>query len=251
MGPRGWIGRRLVGIPREVRVRGGVGDGLVMGTALASADYADGTNELPVQEAIRDALKGGDVFYDIGANVGFFGLIAARLVGAEGAVYAFEPVPGVAAEARANAARNELANVHVIEAAASCRTGTATLVVTRHPGGASLSEADAGRDATGKLEVRTVRIDDLVAAGAVRPPDAVKIDVEGVEPDVIDGLSATLVSHRPTVVCELDAPEGDVLEAKVREVSAMLGELSFDVRLLPPSYARSGWHVLHLVATPV
>lgn len=230
---------------------GGVGDGLVMGTAYASADYADGTNELAVQEAIRDALSPGDVFYDIGANVGFFGLIAARLVGERGAVYAFEPVPEVASEARANATRNGLSVVTVIQAAASDRAGTAGLSVTRHPGGATLSEADAGPDAVGTLEVRTVRIDDLVAAGELRPPNAVKIDVEGVEAQVVDGMRETLSSYRPAVVCELDAPSPEALRPKHDSIAAMLRDLAYDVRVLPASYAGSGWQVVHLLAIPV
>lgn len=246
-----WLGRRPGARPAEVTVKGGVGHGLVMGTAHSSADYADGTNELPVQKAVRDALSPGDVFYDVGANVAFFGLIAARIVGDDGAVYAFEPIPHIAAEARANAERNGLANLRVLELAASDRPGTASLVVTEHPGGATLSATEAGDDATGTITVRTVRLDDLVAAGEIRPPDTVKIDVEGVEREVLEGLRRTIVDHRPAIVCELDAPTRERVDDKVDAVTAFLGEMGYGVRLLPPSYEGSGWHVLHLVATPV
>lgn len=246
----GWFSRRFGSRPAEVTVKGGVGDGLVMGTAHASADYADGTNELPVQEAIRDSLAPGCVFYDVGANVGFFGLIAARIVGAEGAVYAFEPLPHVAAEARANAERNGLANVEVLEVAASDREGTASLVVTEHPGGATLSETDVGDDAVGRVTVRTVRLDDLVGAGTVRPPHAVKIDVEGVELAVVEGLRRTLTEHRPVLVCELDAATRERADEKVGGITEVLGDLGYVVRALPASYEGSGWHVVHVVASP-
>ena len=246
----GWFRRRFGARPAEVTVKGGVGDGLVVGTSYSSADYADGTNELPVQEVVRDSLAPGGVFYDVGANVGFFALVAARLVGPDGAAYAFEPLPHVAAEARANAERNGLANVEVLEVAASDREGTASLVVTGHPGGATLSAADAGDDAVGSVEVRTVRLDDLVAAGAIRPPDVVKIDVEGVELEVVDGLRRTLAEHRPVLVCELDAATKDRVDEKVRAATKRLGELGYGVRVLPSSYEGSGWHVVHVVATP-
>lgn len=242
--------RRLGATPSAVTVRGGVGDGLVLGTAHASADYADGTNELPVQEVVRDSLAPGGVFYDVGANVGFFGLIAARIVGPAGAVYAFEPLPHVAAEARANAERNGLANVEVVEVAAGDRDGTASLVVTRHPGGATLSQADVGGDAVGRVAVRTVRLDDLVAARIIRPPDAVKIDVEGVELEVIDGLRRTIAARRPVIVCELDAATRERADEKVRGATEVLGGLGYAVRRLPSSYEGSGWHVVHLVARP-
>ncbi|HVM06680.1 MAG TPA: FkbM family methyltransferase [Acidimicrobiales bacterium] len=246
----GWLRRRLGATPSSVTVRGGVGEGLAMGTAHSSADYADGTNELPVQEVVRDSLAPGGVFYDVGANVGFFGLIAARIVGRAGAVYAFEPLPHVAAEARANADRNRLANVEVLEVAAGDREGTASLVLTRHPGGATLSEADVGDDAVGRVTVRTVRLDDLVAAGTIRPPDAVKIDVEGVELEVIDGLRRTIAECRPVIVCELDAATRARADEKVRGAAEALSGLGYDVRRLPSSYEGSGWHVVHVVARP-
>lgn len=246
----GWFGRRFGARSAQVTVKGGVGDGLVMGTAYSSADYTDGTNELPVQEAVRDSLGPGRVFYDVGANVGFFGLIAARIVGGDGAVYAFEPLPHIAAETRANAERNGLGNLQVLEVAAGDREGTASLIVTRHPGGATLSRADVGDDAVGEVAVRTVRLDDLVVAGTIRPPDTVKIDVEGVEMEVIDGLRRTIAGHRPVIVCEFDAVTGDLADEKVHRAGEVLGQLGYALRLLPPSYEGSGWHVVHVVATP-
>lgn len=247
---RGWPGRRFVRRPAVITVRGGVADGLVMGTAHASADYAQGTNELPVQEAVRDRLSPGGVFYDVGANVGFFALMAARIVGEGGAVYAFEPLPRIATEARANAERNGFTNIQVIEAAVSDRDGRATLVVTGHPGGASLSEADANVDATGTVTVTTVRLDTLVESGAIRPPDVVKVDVEGVEPEVVEGLRATLLTHRPTVVCELDAATKGRVAEKVSRLTAVLADLGYAVSELPRWYEDTAWHVVHLVATP-
>ena len=58
----------------------------------SNPEYGSGSNELPVQEAIKNLLRPGEVFYDIGANVGFFTIIAGRLVGPTGSIVAFEPV---------------------------------------------------------------------------------------------------------------------------------------------------------------
>src|SRR5262245_36111858 len=52
-----------------------------------------GTYEMDLQRLIVSSLKPGDVFYDVGANVGFFSLLAASLVGSRGTVIAFEPLP--------------------------------------------------------------------------------------------------------------------------------------------------------------
>ena len=250
MGLRGWLGRRFAAPPAQVTVEAGPGQGLILGNAFSSADYTDGSNELPVQEAVRDSVSPGEVFYDVGANVGFFGLIAARVVGDAGVVYAFEPIPHIAAQARANAESNNLTNLEVLEVAVSDRDDSAPLIVTTHPGGATLSGADAGDDALHEVEVRTVRLDTLVEAGTIRPPNAVKIDVEGVEVEVLEGLRTTLARYRPRVICELDAATRERLAEKIEGTNAVFRDLGYATRELPPSYEGSGWQVVHLLATP-
>ena len=242
--------RRAVAPQRAERIRGGVGDGLRIHLAYASADYTDGANERPVQDAVASLLAPGGTFFDVGANVGFFSLVAARVVGASGHVYAFEPVPHIAECIRANARRNELANIDVLEVAVVDRGGRAPLLLSAHPGGATLSDRDTPADLTGTIEVETVAIDDLVAAGTVQPPTVVKVDVEGVELEVLQGMDNTLRTHQPAIVCELDAATEDEVRAKLEPVSAFFGERSYRIEHLPRSYTGMGWQVLHLVARP-
>src|SRR5918994_1204228 len=96
----GRVARRLIdwirwhGTTRTV-LRGPAA-GLRISTGNSSANYAEGTNELPVQHAVEELLRKGDTFFDIGANVGFFSLLAARRVGTHGKVVAFEVVPEIA-----------------------------------------------------------------------------------------------------------------------------------------------------------
>ena len=231
-------------------IRGGVGRGLRISLRHASADYVSGTNELPVQEALRDHLGAGDVFYDIGANVGFFSLVAARLVGSRGRVYAFEPVPFIADSVEANAARNRFGNVTVLVVAVGAETGTRELFMSSHPGGATLSAADASADVVGTLQVPTVAIDELVAGGRARPPTVVKIDVEGAELDVIGGMARTMQTFGPVLLCELDdaAPEG--LARKLRRFRETLEEHGYEVTVLERSYTGVDWQVAHLLAQP-
>ena len=185
-------------------VRAGPGRGLRIGHAQASADYRLGANELPVQQAVVDALHEGDVFYDIGSNVGFFALVAARRVGPTGEAYAFEPLPANVEQIQANTAANKLDNLTIIPSAVGDQEGTATLYIDAHPGGATLSIDDSS-GVGGQMGVEVVRIDDLVVTGRCRPPDVVKIDVEGLEPAVLRGMASTLAEHRPVVICEVDA----------------------------------------------
>lgn len=232
------------------RVRAGPGMGLRIGRGEASADYRHGTNELPVQVAIVDALRADGVFFDIGANVGFFSLLAARAVGSRGVVHAFEPVHANAARIGANARYNRLGNVVVHEVAVTDASGTVTLVLAAHPGGAAVASAGAPPDAVGSVEVPAVTVDELVLHGSVRAPSVVKIDVEGAEAAVLRGMAGTLEQYRPVVVCEVDAADADVLAAKRIAVSGLLVAAGYDVEDLEPSYAGGEWQVTHLLARP-
>lgn len=241
---------RLRGLRRRAyTVRTGPAAGLRLFPAGASADYASGDNELPVQQAIHDLLSPGGVFYDVGANIGFFALLAARKVGPTGAAYAFEAVGEHAAAIGRNAALNALENLTVVEAAVSDVDGTAELLLTAHPGGATLATGSTPPDLTGRRQVTTVRLDTLVDGGSIRPPSVVKIDVEGAEPAVLDGMAAILAAHRPALVCEFDGPDEATVAAAVETFQARLAGLSYAVAALAPSYAGSGWHVVHVVAT--
>jgi FkbM family methyltransferase len=233
-----------------VTVRRGVAAGLRLEMSGASADYGPGTNELPVQEALRDLLAPGTIFFDVGCNVGFFTVLAARLVGPTGSVHAFEPIPHLAASARRNAAVNGLDNVSVHAVAVADHGGQAELLLAEHPGGATLSRSDAPPDLAGVASVPVVTLDDLVARGQVPPPDVVKIDVEGAEMAVLDGMQAVLHTNRPSLLCELDSGHSETLALKVLAWRERMAAIQYVVQDLPPSYEGSAWHVYHALATP-
>src|SRR5687767_10821855 len=138
---------------RQVTVQGGPGVGLVLDLAGASADYETGLNELAVQQAVVDSLRPGDVFVDVGANIGFFSLLAARAVGPDGRVIAIEAVSELAAAVRANAALNGFTQIEVVEAAASDAAGEVELMLAQHPGGATISTSDTPPDLIGRRTV--------------------------------------------------------------------------------------------------
>jgi FkbM family methyltransferase len=240
--PARWLASR-----RPVRVRAGHAAGMRMDLRRASAWYARGDNERPIQNAIAANLAPGDVFLDIGANVGFFSLIAARAVGPRGRVYAFDPVPANAAAIRRNAALNRLASLEVIQAAVCASDDQSELVLARHPGGAVLTGRGQPPDARGRIQVRTVSIDRLVMDGRVSAPTLVKIDVEGGELDVLRGMVQTARACTPRIICELDDPDLVALESKIAAVDMFLNELGYTVTRLERAYGQAG--VAHLLAT--
>ena len=235
---------------RDIKIIKGEGAGLRFNTGQASPAFAFGTNEQPVQAALAQHVKSGDVVYDIGANVGFFSVIAARLVGEQGAVYAFEPLPANAAQLRHNIDLNGFEQVHIFEYAVSNQSGQGELLIAANVGGSALSTADPPPDQTGIMPVEVVAIDDLIPAQVLRPPSAVKIDVEGAELDVLQGMRHTIEAHRPVIIYEVDAATQEYLQEKQSAIYDFLTETGYNLSELPASYGNSAWHVLHVIAIP-
>jgi hypothetical protein len=113
-----------------------------------------------------------------------------------------------------------------------------------------VASAGAPPDAIGFIDVTTATVDDLIGAGRVRPPTLVKIDVEGAEFGVLDGMEATLRTHRPVVLCEIDGEESRALAAKRSRILDLLRSAGYTIEDLPPSYPGSAWLVEHILARP-
>ncbi|MEO8036164.1 MAG: FkbM family methyltransferase, partial [Acidobacteriota bacterium] len=144
------------------------------------------------QKVFLQQVGPGAIVFDVGANVGFFTLLASRLAGPGGHVYAFEPVPLNLEFLRRHLQLNKSGNVTVLPLAASSTRGTAHFALAGSPSMGSLS-------ADGELTVRTETLDALIAAGTARPPTFMKIDVEGAEYDVLTGAAETLRQYEPAI----------------------------------------------------
>jgi len=136
------------------------------------------------------AISGARVVYDIGAHVGYYSVLASRVLGCAGQVVAFEPDPQNVAFLRQHLKMNGIDNVQVAEAAVSDRCGTA------------MFQQDASRymgalNQGGSLPVRTLSVDALLSSAEFPAPDVIKIDVEGAEQQVLSGAERTLRSKHP------------------------------------------------------
>lgn len=238
-----------MGVPLTASVRHGPGAGLRLRLDGASRTMLAGRYEEPIQAAVEAQLGAGDGFVDVGANIGYLTLIAARIVGPDGWVLAVEPVPGNAALIRANAAINRLPQVMVAEAAAGAVDGAGELVLARHNGGAALSTAPAPPDACGRMAVPVVTLDTLLAGHRLPPPRMVKIDVEGSESEVLNGMRGTIARHRPAILFEVDAATRDQAERRFNDLSAGLASQGYRVATLPAAYPAGDWAVIHGLAT--
>ena len=180
----------------------------------------NGTYEREQTALFERLLRPGHTVLDVGANVGYYTLLASVLVGDAGRVHAFEPEPRNAGFLRRHAAINRRGNVRVEQAAVSDRAGTARFDFGSGSGTGHLADA-------GALEVRTLRLDDYCAEHGLAP-DALKIDVEGAEVSVLEGARQTLERHRPVLFlsthgAEVHAPSLAFLRGLGYRVSPILG----------------------------
>jgi FkbM family methyltransferase len=144
--------------------------------------------EAAVVEAIRSRLRPGDTFVDAGANIGFYSVLAARIVGDAGRVVAFEMMPDTAAVLRRHIELNHLSNVTVIEHAladAADRTLDAHVIEGKF-GQASISPDKSGR----LVSVRTTTLND--ALRDIPRVAVMKMDIEGAEEQALRGAEQVL-----------------------------------------------------------
>ena len=203
---------------RDMRVLGGRLAGARINLGGSALGYLAGTAEADMQRTLEQLVEPGQVVYDVGANIGFFTILCARLVGPQGKVYAFEPMPANAATLRHNLAINGLQNVTVVEQALSSSSGRAELFISPWSAFHSLNVEGAvkrdnrGRDAAPPIEVETVTLDEFVREQGGETPDLVKLDVEGAELLALEGMRDTLRSAAPLLLCELHWTQAPFME---------------------------------------
>jgi FkbM family methyltransferase len=172
----------------------------------------EGQWESWVTKAMRDNLRPGMTVVDAGANVGYFTLIACDSVGREGRVFAFEPDPETFEMLFRNVEMNgyrPICQCHRV--ALSSMRGTATFYrFSVHFGGNSLWHTGGAtteiRDEVAEVQVDTIAFDDFAEDAGIGTVDLIKIDTEGSEAHVLQGMRKTLAANTNIVLlCEFNA----------------------------------------------
>jgi len=172
-------------------------------------DYYDARNfyEPDVSRLMLQVLRKGDIVVDVGANCGYFTLLAASLVGPSGTVVSIEPAPACVKRLEANLRRNALANVIVLDRVAAAQTGEVTFYLNSdNSGGNALwNPGDwpanrKSRDNPVSITSAATTLDAEWSAHALSYPKFIKIDTEGAEQAVLEGASGLLSSGKVSFV---------------------------------------------------
>ncbi|UCG72792.1 MAG: FkbM family methyltransferase [Chromatiales bacterium] len=161
---------------------------------------------------LRQELRPDDVFLDIGANIGIYTIFAARRLSDGGAVTAVEPHLVNATRLLQNVRANELEDrVSVLTCALAGTNGFRDFNYREWGAGTSNSQLGRCRDSRGRpyepaaRELKAVTtVDTLIAAGAMRRPDLVKIDVDGLEAPILAGMQGLLTGDEPPRLVQVE-----------------------------------------------
>jgi FkbM family methyltransferase len=175
--------------------------------------------EKDVVDTLRSVIRPGMTVADIGAHIGFTTLLLAQLVGPTGTVIAFEPDPQSFARLRRNIDLNALTNVHLRPEAVADRPGTLRFAAQGETTSHLASHGEEG------VDVPVVSLDDLPYRF-----DLIKIDVEGHEASVLQGMSRILQgNNRPALLIELHGPR------PAAACGQFLRSAHYSLQSIPPS----------------
>jgi FkbM family methyltransferase len=172
--------------------------------------YGFPAEDIAAFQVLSSAVPRDGVVLDIGANIGAFALPLAA-VADRGTIHCFEPASATAARLRRNIELNGIDNIVVNECGVSDHAGPMSIWIpeTRWKGrlyntGMSSRYVGKGRQGWREESVRCIRLDDYLTAHELRRIDAIKLDVEGGELDVLAGARSLIHRLRPLVVMEVN-----------------------------------------------
>jgi D-glycero-D-manno-heptose 1,7-bisphosphate phosphatase len=157
-----------------------------------------------IQLLIDSILKPGDTFIDVGANIGFVSLHAARHVGPEGCVIAFEPQETCYVRMMRTVEMNQISQIEVHHLGLAEQPGTLQLKIMKANTLSSfaIDEGHDGPNVIDKVDVPVARGDDVVR-DRVLGDLMLKVDVEGFELHVLRGFVETIERHKPPILIEI------------------------------------------------
>jgi FkbM family methyltransferase len=210
--------------------------------------YFLGAWDEPGSKFLKNYLKAGDIFMDIGANIGCYTMIASKIVGSEGEIHAFEPVSKVFDKLLFNIQLNNLSNISTNRKAVYETSGTLEFFVSsrENEGMSSIFRHDTE---SGEIEkVKAISIDEYVEKMNIQRIDMMKIDIEGAEIFALKGMKNTIKRFKPIIIMELSedvlrnipVESKDVLDI-MRSMNYVIGGIDNQGKLINLTMASAGY----------
>jgi FkbM family methyltransferase len=196
--------------------------------------YLFGTWEPRMTQWLRRRLRPGDTFVDVGANIGYFSVLASQLVGPEGQVVAIEASRAFQDRLEQNARLNGCTNIRAVQTAVSDKQQTLTFILasSNNMGANSIVPYDGPAEST--FEIEAFPLPDVLESDEIAKARVIKVDVEGAEGSVVRGMAPLLDQLRP------DA------EVTVEVTPDRIAQLGDSVEELLDTMRKAGFHVYRL-----
>lgn len=189
-----------------------------------------GSFSLLVIDAMKRYLRPGDVFIDVGANIGYLSAVGAAMVGPSGQVHSFEPVPHYFQRLRRLAEINPAHTIVINSCAAGAASEHATIQVTREPGQNTLVQGyKTGHEVVAALKVPVIRLDSYIESKRIARVALIKIDAEGFELPILEGLRGYVEKSGapPAVICEIAPRAYPLMRRKISELSDLVSHYGY------------------------
>lgn len=191
-------------LSRKLQIQGPAADESVFKHMIENS----GLWEYHITRFISENLKAGETFIDVGANLGYYTILAAAIVGEQGRVISFEPLKVNSKYCRQNTIINSLDNVSFFNYGLWDEAVEKDITFpTAHHGNAQIIKDDGPEYASiGRETIRCVTLDGMIESGELDLSrlDMVKMDIEGAEPFALKGMQKTLKKFRPAMVFEMN-----------------------------------------------
>lgn len=193
-----------------------------------SRDLYLGQYEPDVIDFLSHYLKPGMIMLDVGANIGVYTLLSAKIVGEHGSVHAFEPTPKTFAQLHANIELNGFTCVHINRLAVTEKAGTSTLYLYEQNAMNSLFIQNWVGKPLGRVEVETISLDQYINTNDLPRVDLLKLDVEGAELGVLKGALKLLAGlNSPVIICEFADRTASAFGYKATAIRDFLAPLGY------------------------
>jgi FkbM family methyltransferase len=202
--------------------------------------YHFGVWEPHLSALVTARLAPGDVFCDVGANIGYYTLLAAPIVGKTGKVVAVEPSPEAVEALNRNIALNNVSNVRVVRAAMTDRPGIISLYRAPYERNLGAMTTVVSRSSIREVEVTALPIGAILLPEEKTRLRLIKIDVEGAEGPIMQDLLESIGDYPDTVeiVCEMSTSDKAISDAPdVNAIIKRFAALGFGAFAIPNDYS--------------